>query len=350
MFQFSNSSKSTQIMINISSNNLDDSNNSDTTNKLETKLSKLVDDTLKDAYQQINQINKEVLYHPIFDDATNSMEQTKHITSEQLQKKGFNIPAQCPICHTKLKFFEKKYPKKERNFSKPNCFIECPNCEYSCSDFFWHDTINKFYEQVKDILIENNKTSAKKFIVAGILIYLIFDWPILASICTILGMLKWFFNTELINSYINTKYLQPSKPQKNKELSVYEEYVTMVDEITQKISMHNNLQTDTNINQLMQILIKIKNFMDEHKEYHNQLNYIINSTRLISRLIDIKTNMRQYGKELQKDSFNNELDTAIEKSVQVHKQFYQKLVDNLMDKYSATVSVASQLFDESIKQ
>lgn len=343
MFQFSNSSKSTQIMIQVNSN----SSNTDISNKLETELSKIVNDTLSDAYQQINQINKDVLHHPIFDNTTNNKEQIKHITSEQLQKKGFNIPAQCPICHTKLKFFEKKYPKKEKNFSKPNCFIECSDCGYTCSDFFWYDTINKFYEQVKNILVEKNKTSAKKLILAGILIYLIFDWPILAFICTILGIFKWFFNVELINSYINTRYLQPSKPQKVKELSVYEEYNTLVNEIAQKISIQDSkLQTD--VNELIDVLTKIKKFIDEHETYSNQLSYIINSTKLIDRLINIKINMHQYEPALHKN--NEELDVAIRKLIQVHKQFYQKLIDGLMDEYDATIKVASQISDELIKR
>lgn len=343
MFQFSNSSKSTQIMIQVNSN----SSNTDISNKLETELSKIVNDTLSDAYQQINQINKDVLHHPIFDNTTNNKEQIKHITSEQLQKKGFNIPAQCPICHTKLKFFEKKYPKKEKNFSKHNCFIECSDCGYTCSDFFWYDTINKFYEQVKNILVEKNKTSAKKLILAGILIYLIFDWPILAFICTILGIFKWFFNVELINSYINTRYLQPSKPQKVKELSVYEEYNTLVNEIAQKISIQDSkLQTD--VNELIDVLTKIKKFIDEHETYSNQLSYIINSTKLIDRLINIKINMHQYEPALHKN--NEELDVAIRKLIQVHKQFYQKLIDGLMDEYDATIKVASQISDELIKR
>lgn len=343
MFQFSNSSKSTQIMIQVNSN----SSNTDISNKLETELSKIVNDTLSDAYQQINQINKDVLHHPIFDNTTNNKEQIKHITSEQLQKKGFNIPAQCPICHTKLKFFEKKYPKKEKNFSKHNCFIECFDCGYTCSDFFWYDTINKFYEQVKNILVEKNKTSAKKLILAGIFIYLIFDWPILAFICTILGIFKWFFNVELINSYINTRYLQPSKPQKVKELSVYEEYNTLVNEIAQKISIQDSkLQID--VNELIDVLTKIKKFIDEHETYSNQLSYIINSTKLIDRLINIKINMHQYEPALHKN--NEELDVAIRKLIQVHKQFYQKLIDGLMDEYDATIKVASQISDELIKR
>lgn len=345
MLQFSNSSKSTQIMININSN----SSNTDASSKLEAELSKLVNDTLKDAYQQINQINKDVLHHPIFDDAINEVEQTKCLTAERLNQKGINVPKYCLQCHTELKFFEKKYPKKAENFSKHNCFIECPNCKYICSDYFWKDTAIKFREQIKDKLLKNNKAFARWLILIGILMYLLLDWPILAFLFTIFGMFKWFFNNELINIYMNKKYSTiPLKAEsEKKELSIYEEYNTLINEIAQKISMQDSkLQTD--VNELIDVLTKIKKFIDEHETYSNQLNYIINSTKLINRLIDIKINMHQYEPALRKN--NNELDVAIRKLIQVHKQFYQKLIDGLMDEYSATIKVASQISDELIKQ
>lgn len=346
MLQFSNSSKSTQIMININSN----SSNTDASTKLEAELSKLVDDTLKDAYQQISRINKEVLYHPIFDDTVRKIERTKYLTAEQLNQKGINIPSHCPKCHTKLKFFEKKYPKKEENFSKHNCFIKCLNCGYTCSDYFWKDTAIKFHKQIKETLLKSNKSFSKWLIIIGVLMHLLFDWSILAFICIMLGIFKWFFDDKLVNVYMNKEYssIPPEIEKVNKEeLSICEEYTTLVNEIAQKISMQDSkLQTD--VNELMNILTKIKKFIDEHEAYSNQLNYIINSTKLVNRLVDIKINMYQYEQELQKN--NDELNVAIKKLIQVHEQFYQRLVNSLMDEYSVTIKVASQMADESIRQ